>query len=46
MRQVDDAEEPQGGVARPMLANIYMNRFLKDRRLTGRGDAFCAHVVA
>jgi hypothetical protein len=31
---------PQGGVASPMLANIYMNRFLKYWRLTGRGEAF------
>ena len=37
---------PQGGVASPMLANIYMNRFLKYWRLTGRGEAFCAYVVA
>jgi RNA-directed DNA polymerase len=37
---------PQGGVASPLLANIYMNRFLKHWRLTGRGEAFCAHVVA
>ena len=37
---------PQGGVVSPMLANIYMNRFLKYWRLTGRGEAFCAHVVA
>src|ERR1700736_6381188 len=29
---------PQGGVASPMLANIYMNRFLKYWRLTKRGD--------
>ena len=29
-----------------MLANIYMNRFLKYWRLTGRGEAFRAHVVA
>src|SRR5579863_5126131 len=36
---------PQGGVASPMLANIYMNRFLKYWRLTGRGEAFRAHVV-
>jgi RNA-directed DNA polymerase len=27
---------PQGGVASPLLANIYMNRFLKYWRLTGR----------
>src|SRR6266480_68115 len=37
---------PQGGVASPLLANIYMNRFLKHWRLTGRGDAFRARVVA
>jgi hypothetical protein len=36
---------PQGGVASPLLANIYMNRFLKHWRLTGCGDAFQAHVV-
>src|SRR6516225_7991072 len=37
---------PQGGVASPLLANIYMNRFLKHWRLTGRGKAFRACVVA
>src|SRR5712675_2911992 len=37
---------PQGGVASPLLANIYMNRFLKYWRLTGRGEAFRAHVVS
>jgi RNA-directed DNA polymerase len=36
---------PQGGVASPLLANIYMNRFLKHWRLSGRGEAFRAHVV-
>src|SRR5580704_9670182 len=36
---------PQGGVASPMLANIYMNRFLKHWRLTARGEAFRARVV-
>jgi RNA-directed DNA polymerase len=29
-----------------LLANIYMNRFLKHWRLTGCGEAFRAHVVA
>ena len=33
---------PQGGVVSPMLSNIYMNRFLKHWRLTGRGEAFRA----
>jgi RNA-directed DNA polymerase len=28
-----------------MLSVIYMNRFLKHWRLTGRGEAFRAHVV-
>src|SRR5258705_3792816 len=37
---------PQGGVASPLLANIYMNRFLKHWRLTGSGDTFYAHVVS
>jgi RNA-directed DNA polymerase len=37
---------PQGGVASPLLANIYMNRFLKHWRLSGGGEAFRAHVVS
>jgi RNA-directed DNA polymerase len=37
---------PQGGVASPLLANIYMNWFLKHWRLTGCGDTFQAHVVS
>src|SRR5271169_511373 len=37
---------PQGGVVSPLLANLYMNRFLKAWRLSGRGEAFHAHVVA
>src|SRR5215204_349512 len=37
---------PQGGVASPLLANIYMNRFLKHWRLSGRGEAFRAHVIS
>jgi len=36
---------PQGGVASPMLANLYMNRFLKYWRITGRNKAFQARVV-
>lgn len=36
---------PQGGVASPMLANLYMNRFLKYWRITGRGQAFRAQIV-
>jgi RNA-directed DNA polymerase len=37
---------PQGGVASPLLANIYMNRFLKYWRSTRRGEAFRAQVIA
>ena len=37
---------PQGGVASPLLANIYMNRFLKHWRQNGAGEAFRAHVVS
>src|SRR5271166_442084 len=37
---------PQGGVASPLLATIYMNRFLKHWRLSRRGEAFRAHVVS
>ena len=37
---------PQGGVASPLLSVIYMNRFLKHWRLTGRGEAFHAHVIS
>ena len=36
---------PQGGVASPLLANLYMNRFLKYWRISGRGKAFQAEVV-
>jgi RNA-directed DNA polymerase len=36
---------PQGGVISPLLANLYMNRFLKYWRITGRGDKFQAQVV-
>jgi RNA-directed DNA polymerase len=37
---------PQGGVVSPLLANIYMNRFLKHWRLSGAEEAFRAHVVS
>ena len=36
---------PQGGVASPMLANLYMNRLLKGWRNTKRGEEFDAHIV-
>jgi RNA-directed DNA polymerase len=37
---------PQGGVISPLLANIYMNRFLKYWRITKRGEVFQAAIVA
>src|SRR5664280_1958566 len=36
---------PQGGGARPMLANLYMNRLLKGWRNTKRGERFDAYIV-
>jgi RNA-directed DNA polymerase len=36
---------PQGGVISPLLANRYMNRFLRHWRIQGCGAAFQAHVV-
>jgi RNA-directed DNA polymerase len=36
---------PQGGVISPLVANLYMNRFLKYWRQTGRGTAWQAHVI-
>ena len=37
---------PQGGVISPLLANIYMNRFLKHWRMQGCDEIFRAHVVS
>lgn len=37
---------PQGGVISPLLANLYMNRFLKYWRIKGCGEAFHAKVVS
>jgi len=37
---------PQGGVVSPLLSVVYMNRFLKHWRLSGRGEALRAHVVS
>jgi RNA-directed DNA polymerase len=36
---------PQGGVISPLLANRYMNRFLRHWQHQKRGEAFRAHVV-
>jgi len=36
---------PQGGVISPLLANRYMNRFLRHWRQQERGEVFRAHVV-
>jgi RNA-directed DNA polymerase len=40
-----DRGTPQGGVASPMLANLYMNRMLKGWRQTGRGEQYRAAIV-
>ena len=37
---------PQGGVISPLLANLYINRFLKYWRITERGKVFRAQVVS
>jgi RNA-directed DNA polymerase len=37
---------PQGGVISPLLANIYMNRFLRAWRERGHGDRFQARIVS
>jgi RNA-directed DNA polymerase len=37
---------PQGGVISPLLANVYMNRFLKYWRLTEQGHKLKAYVIA
>jgi RNA-directed DNA polymerase len=37
---------PQGGVISPLLANLYMNRFLKFWRTRGCSAAFRAHLVS
>jgi RNA-directed DNA polymerase len=34
------------GAISPLLANLYMNRFLKHWRCTGRGEAYRAHVIS
>ncbi len=36
---------PQGGVISPLVGNLYMNRFLKHWRPSGRGEAWRAHVI-
>ena len=36
---------PQGGVISPLLANLYMNRFLKYWRMSRRGEVYRASIV-
>ena len=35
----------RAAVISPLLANLYMNRFLKHWRRTGRGETYRAHVI-
>ncbi|MHC2344350.1 reverse transcriptase domain-containing protein [Bradyrhizobium barranii] len=37
---------PQGGVISPLLSVIYMNRFLKHWRLSGRREAFHGQIIS
>jgi RNA-directed DNA polymerase len=37
---------PQGGVVSPLLANLYMNRFLKHWRMSRCDEAFQARIVS
>lgn len=41
----NDRGTPQGGVISPLLANIYMHRFLRAWRMHGKGSAFEARLV-
>jgi len=36
---------PQGGVISPLLANIYMHRYLRAWRERGKGERYEAHIV-
>ena len=36
---------PQGGTLSPLLASLYMNRFLKSWRLSGQGHRLRAEIV-
>src|SRR5213594_3101473 len=36
---------PQGGVLSPLLANIYMHRFLRAWRMRGKGEQYRARIV-
>jgi len=37
---------PQGGVVSPLLANLYMNRFLKHWQQSNRGEVYRAEIVS
>jgi RNA-directed DNA polymerase len=39
------AGTPQGGVISPLLANVYMNRFLKHWRRHGKGQEYRARLI-
>jgi RNA-directed DNA polymerase len=37
---------PQGGIVSPLLANLYMNRFLKHWRKTGKNELWVARIIS
>lgn len=44
-REANKLGTPQGGVISPLVANLYMNRFLKHWRQNGKGEAWQAEVI-
>jgi RNA-directed DNA polymerase len=45
-RKRSTRETPQGGVISPLLANIYMHRFLRAWRERGKGEHYQARVIS
>jgi RNA-directed DNA polymerase len=44
-REAKQGRTPQGGGISPLLANLYMNRFLKHWRRRGKGEEFRARLI-
>jgi RNA-directed DNA polymerase len=40
-----EVAQRSGGVISPLVANLYMNRFLKYWRRTAKGEAWDAHII-